>query len=203
MTYLQGSFHSLYLGGSLEDESFDYVFSSLVLLKMRGWEQFIQGASRLLRPGGWMEVQETSATVWRHDPERPLLDQDVTAPWKLLKEVKQEAAREGFDFDVVDKVEGMMTYAGMMDVEAVGLYEMPIGTWGEEHTWEMGRYMVQWLKMIYGLVMEGILHRRGDLDLEMTRRLRRELDLYLGEEVGKYMALNVVTGWKRDRRGFY
>ena len=204
VTYLQGTFHALLAAGRLPAEgTVDYIFSQLLILRMTGWSAYVQGASRLLRAGGWMEVQETTATVWRRDAKGACLDAEVTAGWKWLEAVKGAAGRAGLDFDCGDEVMGRMVYAGLEGVQTVGYYEMPFGTWGEEHTWEMGRHMVRWEKEVHQQMMERFLEGAGvRLGPLAMRQLMWETRMYLGAEKGKYRALNVVTGWKRERRGW-
>ena len=148
-----------------------------------------------------MEIQETTATVWKHDPESPLMDEEASKKWEWLKTVKEQVRRWGYDFDCGDHVEKLMTYVGMADVRAVGRYEMPFGTWGEPHTREMGLHMVEWQKGIHKRVMERFLKGKVRMNWKARDRLRTELDEFLGPEEGKYKALSVITAWKSEKKG--
>ena len=64
MTFLHGDFFSLAASGHLQDGEFDFIFSRMLVAGMTDWPKLCRTVNRLLRPGGWAEMQDVSFRMY-------------------------------------------------------------------------------------------------------------------------------------------
>lgn len=70
--FMQGTFIDLVKDGKLQENDFDYVFQRMLVMGVVDWTKHISTAVRLLKPGGWLELQDLSWHVY--DQNGQLID---------------------------------------------------------------------------------------------------------------------------------
>ena len=106
-------------GLPFEDNSFDFVHMRLVVMALTAatWLPAIQELHRVTRPGGWIELVDTTVTA-----RVPGAQQWTTWAQTL-------ATMRGIDLTAGAKVGSFLRQAGLLDVQEIAL-EIPIGPWG-------------------------------------------------------------------------
>lgn len=82
--------------------SVDYIFERLLMFGMSNWEDYIKSISTLLRPGGWLEIQESSCQLRSPKGERK---------WdshRWYNEFMSEGKALGLDIEIGDRVEELL-----------------------------------------------------------------------------------------------
>ena len=72
VSFMQGTFRDLVKDGKLQENDFDYVFQRMLVMGVVDWTKHISTAVRLLKPGGWLELQDLSWHVY--DRNEQLID---------------------------------------------------------------------------------------------------------------------------------
>ncbi|GIJ90951.1 hypothetical protein Asppvi_009916 [Aspergillus pseudoviridinutans] len=67
VTYLQGDFFHLVESGVLKEGDFDFIFSRMLVVGMVDWPRYASTVSRLLKQGGWVEMQDLSWHLYDHN----------------------------------------------------------------------------------------------------------------------------------------
>ncbi len=111
VTFVQGDFLTL----AATDDRFcqgsaDLVFSRLLYCGMTKWEAYVGSAVKMLRPGGYLEVQEVGSG-WYVEGE------EMNERWEWLKAYYAALEAKGLDPYCAGKVEGWMCDAGLEGVE--------------------------------------------------------------------------------------
>ena len=110
VTFVQGDFHTLAsTDGRFAPGSADLVFNRLLICGMTDWKRYIETAARMLRLGGYLEVQEVE---WRWYREGEVIGED----WDWRKAYYAALEAKGLDEYCVGRMEGLMRDA---DVEGV------------------------------------------------------------------------------------
>jgi ubiquinone/menaquinone biosynthesis C-methylase UbiE len=94
----------------LPDGSFDLVHERLVLVNVPGPERVTAEMVRLVRPGGWVVLQDADVTTWGCEPPLPAWDRlraAVYAAWQA----------NGLDRHVGRRLAALLRGAGLVDVE--------------------------------------------------------------------------------------
>ena len=79
--------------GALAAQSQDFVFSRFLKYYMEDWSRYFESAFELLKPGGYLEVQETEDR-WRSDNGRI-----ISNNWQWLQEVGEAEGNSKIDRD--------------------------------------------------------------------------------------------------------
>jgi len=126
-------------------EPFDYCHSRMLLLGMHDWPRYFQQCWDHLKPGGWVEVQETTFPICYDDDSVP-----DDAPLKLYSEYVRDAAKlDGIDPNPAPKFRGILEKLGFVDIREQPL-KWPMGSWPKgESEKELGRIMVDNMKRFY------------------------------------------------------
>ncbi|KAL8864479.1 MAG: hypothetical protein Q9174_007337, partial [Haloplaca sp. 1 TL-2023] len=107
----------------LGSESTDFIYSRLLIMGMTDWPGYVRDMYSLLRPGGWVEMQEFSLDWYMHGS---YCSQD----WDWLRALFLAAEKKGYDLRAGRNVEAYMRQAGFVDIEMIE-YRVPIGPWLE------------------------------------------------------------------------
>lgn len=101
------------------DDSFDFVHQRLVVmgLPLAQWLPVIQELRRVTRPGGWVELVDTTVTA-----RSPHSEQWVQWAQKL-------ASFRGIDMTAGSQIGNFLQQAGFRNVQTIPL-EIPLGPWG-------------------------------------------------------------------------
>ena len=112
VSFVQGDFFSL---ASKDDRfaraSTDLVFNRLLVCGMTDWKRYVETAVGMLRPGGWLEVQEVEDR-WYVGAEEV-----VGQEWDWLKAYYAALQAKKLDPYCARKLESWMRDAGMATVE--------------------------------------------------------------------------------------
>lgn len=103
----------------LEVSTVDYIFSRLLILGMTGWQDYIDGVVSLLKPGGWVEMQE-------YDLDSYLNGERCSDTWPWLVALKKQAVKRGWDLNCGSNMKTYMEKAGLVDVQQKR-FHMPSG----------------------------------------------------------------------------
>lgn len=111
VTFVQGNFQTLAAGdGRFAKGSTDLVFSRLLVFGMTDWQRYIETAASMLRPGGYLEVQEVEQK-WYTDGEV------VSEDWEWTKAYYAALRAKGLDPYCAEKLDGWMRDAGLEAVQ--------------------------------------------------------------------------------------
>ena len=82
--------------------SFDYVFQRLLVFGLTDWPEYIALITALLKPSGWLEVQE--ATMQIHSGE----DEPISDTWWHYPQLRADALALGLDIEIGSKLYGIV-----------------------------------------------------------------------------------------------
>lgn len=181
-----------------QDENlFDYLFSRLLILGMSDWPAFLRKEFSLLKPGGWVEVQDL-AWDWI-SPSGEIVSDD----WEWLRWLGNHLEREkGIDVRCGNKAEMWMREAGFVDVQVFpyvlpfcGASEMSLamrefGAYNAETVPRMLHYAIE-KAVADGEVLTGELREKMD-------EMRAEMKATLVPGRGMYQIFNVTIGRKPE-----
>lgn len=102
-------------------DSFDLIFSRLLLGGMQDWQEYVKAAASLLKPGGFMEAQDLALAYF---VDGVPCDQD----WTWWQTFISEARNKGMDLECGKHMQEYMRNAGLEVVEAKR-YKWPWGSW--------------------------------------------------------------------------
>jgi cyclopropane fatty-acyl-phospholipid synthase-like methyltransferase len=130
-SFIQGDFLTLATDSALlATESFDYVFSRMLVYGMSDWPAYISQAKSLVSTGGFLELQELdTSTFWG-------ADQNALPKSPGMSEMASVFASRGLDVAVAPKLGGYVRDAGFVDVQ-VKEFRWSYGTWREHPETEM------------------------------------------------------------------
>lgn len=111
VTFVQGEFLTLAAGdGSFAKGSTDLIFNRLLVLGMTDWQRYIETAASMLKPGGYLEVQEV-------EPNWYMEGEVVSEDWEWLKAYYAALQAKGLDPYCAEKLDGWMRAAGLQAVQ--------------------------------------------------------------------------------------
>lgn len=191
-TFIQGDFRQMVPGGEYPEllpNSFYYAFSRMLACGMNNWPAYIAQVKELLKPGGWIELQDLDLYYWDQD-ERPICES-----WRWLRDQTAAWAARGLDVRIGWKLERYLREAGFVDVR-VEKFRWIFGRWkGHAETDMIGEYSPKYLipanlgayKKVLGLLksIEGL--SRDEAEMEETLAFTED---------GKHQGFYVVCGRK-------
>ena len=192
MTFVEGELRAV--AGSDErfgSEKMDYIFHRLLICGMTEWLGYVRLVAGMLRPGGWVEMQDTSWDLMRDG-------RTISDGWEWLGEVRKGAERKGLDIYCGKKIAGWMKRAGLVDVKVIE-YETPVGTWEVDkrpETRKLGEYYERWLVELYWHLIPRLLGE--EKSAQEIERLRLQMKEDLKPEEGKYWVFYVTIGKKPE-----
>lgn len=172
VTFVQGDIFKLVKDPdslAFAPNSFDYLYSRMLVCGMTDWRGYIAQAKELVKPGGWVELQELEAIFYDHDRQR--IDED----WTWHKDIFAGARKVGLEMDVGRKLEGYLKDAGFVDVES-RFYRWMYGKWpGHPETDLIGEYSLKHCLPIIDLTYDKVAAPNKTADeAEMGRQTIRE-----------------------------
>ena len=91
VSFMQGTFTDLVETGALKENEFDYVFQRMLVMGVVDWQRHTNAAVRLLKPGGWLEMQDLSFHVY--DRKEKLIDDR----YSYIRVIQVVSAERGLD----------------------------------------------------------------------------------------------------------
>lgn len=191
VTFIQGLMPEEVIDNQvLREETFDLVFSRLLLGGMAHWQNYVSTAARLLKPGGFMEAQDLALGYF---VDGVPCDED----WTWNSTFIAEGKNQGLDLLCGKHMEGYMRNAGLEVVE-VKHYLWPWGEWyadeGHPETQKMGKLSFDTSSMFEGMV--GKLLGRGKYNQERIKELQSDVLKNLHDGQRKYQWWYVTIGRK-------
>ncbi|KAL8782580.1 MAG: hypothetical protein Q9213_005258 [Squamulea squamosa] len=168
-------------------ESMDFVFIRLLVLGMTDWPGFVRNMVALLRPGGWVEVQDFALEWYLHGSYR-------SGDWEWMQAFSTAAERKGFDLRCGRNARGYMEQAGLLDV-SVKEYSLAIGDWlarERPETRRIGEHAAREYGMLYYHAIPKMLQGMGYAEekIEEFRRMcKRDLAGQEGMELKFYATI--------------
>ena len=183
----------------LKNESIDYIYQRLLVCGMTDWPGYVQRMTRLLRPGGYMELHDF-AEIWYKESTQPGEEEGhiISSDWQWQKAMRRGAAQLGLDLDIGLSAAQYMKNAGLIDVQTVK-YKVPFGTWlasEKPETKKIGEQQVESLPQVFSnSILPGVT-RMLDIGEEEMGVLKSECRRCLAEEEGKFWWFYVTWGRK-------
>ena len=138
----------------LESGSFDYVFSRLLIFRVKKWPIFVRAAGALLKPRGWMEIQDMTNLFYKHHDH-------VSGAWDWSWTIDKAAKAHSMDLMCGEWAKEWMEHGAYLDKVCQRMYDLPVGTWMAE---------VSTVLFIARMFFEGLLGGRiVGTDLEAAR----------------------------------
>lgn len=109
---MQGDFNQLAEDPNVLTPSFfDFIYSRMVIFGISDWQAYIARAVKLLKPDGWLELQEIDLTAMLDEQQN-----SVSESWQWPKDQHSGWAARGLDLSCAPKLAGYMQQAGLKDV---------------------------------------------------------------------------------------
>ena len=120
--YIQDDFRELVRSGDarLQDGTFDYVFSRLLVLGMTDWPGYLRDVVSLLCDGGWVEIHEFEMIATQDINEHIISDD-----WPAMKALYQLTTRKGLDPKIGSNCNQLMQDCQLRDIREK-TYRMPL-----------------------------------------------------------------------------
>ena len=186
--------------GRLREGELDFVYQRLLICGMTDWPNYVKLMTRLLRPGGFMEIHDYAYIYYKRSSQSGEADKIISNDWKWLKAMRRGAPQLGLDLDIGLNAERYMKEAGLVDVQVVK-YEVPFGSWladseGKPETRKIGEHQVSSMGKVFSeSILPGVT-RRLEIGEEEMKELQQECRDTLKEEEGKYYNFYVTWGRK-------
>ena len=174
----------------LASESADFVFSRLLVLGMTDWMGYVRDIASVLRPGGWVEIQDVDLDWYLHGS-------CCSGEWEWLKALYLAAQKKGWDLRCGRNVKEYMQQAGLVDI-SVKEYSVPMGTWlvGERpETRRIGEHTAREYVTMYYHAIPKILQGM-DYTEEKIEEFRRMSGKDVAAQDGKEMRFYATIGRK-------
>ena len=177
-------------------ETFDYVFSRLLILGMAHWPKYIKTEFNLLRPGGWVEV---------HDLDWDWFDRNdniISKNWDWLSRLEEKLEGEkDLDFHCGSRAQKWMKDAGFTNIQVFEYY-WPFG--GESEPTIEGREFGLYTTVAFPSMMHHMIQRSmadeppSEEQQQLVERMRAEMRWNVLPEKGKHQIFRVTIGQKPE-----
>ena len=190
VSFIQGNFKDLAASHpDLAANSFDFVFSRMLVFGMTDWPGYIAQAVSLLKPGAWLELQDVDIMAYNED--RTLRSKS----WEWHRNQQQAFSALGLDIEVGSKLEGYMQAAGLVDVQ-VTEYRWVFGHWeGHPETDLIGEYSPKHIHEVNGSAYRKIFASKMS-EAELEEDIRQMGEDLKGKGGGMFIPFYVVSGRK-------
>ncbi|RPB08023.1 S-adenosyl-L-methionine-dependent methyltransferase [Morchella conica CCBAS932] len=147
--------------------NFDFIHTRQLLGGITNWPRFFQQAYDHIRPGGWLELQETPANPFTDTATPPPSDLPIFRVLSLLKLASLNAGRAFSD----ESFKSQMEEAGFVDVQETR-FRIPLGPWERDSRGkEVGRYnMINFMEGLEGYSL-ALFTRVLGMEVEKVREL--------------------------------
>ncbi|KAL8635751.1 MAG: hypothetical protein Q9228_006792 [Teloschistes exilis] len=173
--------------------SADFIFNRFLVLGITDWPGYVRDMATVLRPGGWLEIQDHALVWYRYGSHV------VSENWAWMRALSLAAEKQGLDLQCGKNMRGYMEGAGFKDVQ-VWEYRVPVGDWmarmeGKEETLRLGEHTAREPRSVYWHAIARML--RGmeytEADIEGFKKMCRQ---DLTEQEGLERRFYVTVGRK-------
>ncbi|KAK2841621.1 hypothetical protein FQN49_006076 [Arthroderma sp. PD_2] len=194
VTYIQGDIHELSrLDLRLAPKTADLSFSRLLVGGIVDWRTCVAAMANLVKPGGYMELQEPSMRIFDAEDRRI----DTELEWMQVIRASMEA--KGYDPDAGFNARGYMVNAGLVDIQTWE-YKMTVGSWLSKKEPQTSRFGELWGYQMRTMVpsMLDLVVDRSKYSAEQVESLKEKVEKDLRPttegEAGIYFKLVVIVG---------
>ncbi|BCS01895.1 class I SAM-dependent methyltransferase [Aspergillus luchuensis] len=106
------------------NEPFDYIHARSLGGSIADWGQLLRQAYENVKPGGWVEIQESE--TWVHSDDGTC--KDAVMVRELQQKLEESSTKFGRRMNIAPEVKGYMQRAGFVNV-VDDIYKCPVGTW--------------------------------------------------------------------------
>lgn len=147
--------------------NFDFIHTRQLLGGISNWPRFFQQAYTHIRPGGWLELQETPANPFTDTETPPPADLPIFRVFSLMKMASLSAGRALY----YESFKAQMEEAGFVDIEETRV-KIPLGPWERDTLGkEIGRYnMINFMEGLEGYCL-ALFTRVLGMGVEEVRQL--------------------------------
>lgn len=120
--FVQGDIRALVSAGQderFQEGCFDYIYQRLLVFGMTEWPSYLGMLGRLLRPGGWVELQETSSAVY--DAE----GRSISAEWWFYRVFLEDMRAKGVEPEVGIDLTRLVSATGLFGHVGMQEYHIP------------------------------------------------------------------------------
>ena len=194
--YIKGDIHRLdTLDPRIPLGSVDLTFGRLLVCGITDWPACIATMTRMLKPGGFVELQDLNNRLF--DSEGRRVDQD----YEWMRVIRDSLAARGLDPDPGINTQKRMEFAGLVDVRKWE-YKWTVGPWladREPKTKRFGEFEGREMVKPLAMLLDE-LPVQGEYSVDRIERLKAEMrnDMQWrseGEE-GIYFTFTVTVGRK-------
>jgi SAM-dependent methyltransferase len=120
-----------------ESQPFDYIHCRYMAGSIRNWPRLIQQCYENLKPGGWLELQESANTLYSEDNS---LKPD-NAMVKMMDGLMEACEKIGRTMNPAPSMKGWVEAAGFVNINQQS-FKLPIGSWPKDpRLKEIGTFM--------------------------------------------------------------
>ncbi|KAL1998172.1 hypothetical protein VTN02DRAFT_6720 [Thermoascus thermophilus] len=132
----------------VEPKPYDFIHSRYMVGSIRDWPRLIRQCYRHLKPGGWVEFQDTTNRLYSEDGT---LDPDNHV-LKLMNGLIDACGRIGIPGDFAPRIKGELERAGFVRVQEK-IFKVPVGPWPKDRRLkEIGAFTaLQFIEGVEGL----------------------------------------------------
>ena len=156
---------------------------------MTDWSGFISNTVvPLLKPGGWVEVQDLDYVWYKHGHV-------CSDSWDWVRPMEEGANQKGLDLHCGRNAARYMHEAGLVDV-SVRQYWQPFGTWAARErpeTKDIVEVQAKWLAELYGFMLPRVVEGLGMGEAEVKGLVEASQGCLRAEE-GKEWPIYVTVG---------
>ena len=167
----------------------DFIFSRLLILGMTDWQSYVNDVVPLLKPGGWVEMQEYDYD-WIEYPDGNVCSKS----WGWLAAMRKQAKKKKWDFNCGTNMKTYLEKAGLVSIHVMH-YQVPNGTWTiheRPETERMGMHSAREYESLFHHAIAKILD--GVEPEEKIRKYQAECAATLGKQDKKIMPYTVTFG---------
>ncbi|KAL1983236.1 hypothetical protein VTN96DRAFT_334 [Rasamsonia emersonii] len=129
-------------------QPYDFIHCRYMVGSIRDWPKLVRQCYQNLRPGGWVEFQDTTNRLYSEDGTLKA-DNNLL---KLMTGLIDACAKIGISGDFTPQIKGEVEKAGFVNVEEK-IFKVPVGTWPKDKRLkEIGAFTaLQFIEGVEGL----------------------------------------------------
>lgn len=176
--------------------SYDFIFHRLLFGGMNTWPEYMAGVTRLLKPGGTVEMQDLDFEYISAEEGKE--GDVISKQWKWFQAFEQAGKEMGLDLRAGRQIARWMKEAGLVNVSREE-YVVPLSPWMTEtnpQTEKFGRY---WDSVEENLV-RGLIERMfgESATKEELANLLEDVSTTLKNKGNCFFVMYVTTGHKAE-----
>ncbi|KAF7585875.1 hypothetical protein BBP40_009950 [Aspergillus hancockii] len=159
----------------IETEEYDYIHCRYMAGSIKDWPRLIRQCYENLKPGGWLELQESINTLYSEDGTLPPDCYTV----KMMDALKEACLRIGQTMDPAPHMKGWVEDAGFTSVDEQ-TFPLPLGSWPKDQRLkEIGRFnavnFVEGVDAFTASLLPEVLGWRQEEVIVLNAGVRREV----------------------------